>query len=126
MIKEAQGIAGLPGLDLAADVGVHAVQVAGQGRLLEGLLHDAAMELVVGEVTQHQPVGEQLFQEGVPGRAAGKHVLRILEDKLIGFRAQQGYAALKQYRALGHQAVFFRTLGHQLVVVLEEENGIAE
>ncbi len=107
-------------------MGVHAVQVAGQCRLLECLLHDAAMEFMVGEITQHEPVGEQLFQERVPGGAAGKHVLRVLEDKLVGLRPQQGYAALKQHRSLGDQTVFFGPPGDQLVVVLEERDGVAQ
>ena len=97
MLQKFQFCAGGPVLNFRADVLVHAIQVTGQCRFLEGLLHDAAMELVVGKVPQHQPIGKQLFQDGVPCRPAGKRMLRVLEDKLVGVWAKQGDAPLKQH-----------------------------
>ena len=53
MVQKTQFFAGGPVVQLAADVAVHAVQVAGQGRFLEGLLHDAPVKFMVGKITQH-------------------------------------------------------------------------
>ena len=125
-VEEGEGFAGGPGLQAAFHARPHTVDVAGQGRFFERLLHDTAVKLVVGEIAQHQAVGEQPLENRIPGRPAGEHMLLVAQHEFVGVRAEQGDAALKQHAAAIHQAVALGLAVHQTVVVTQKRQRVAE
>ena len=49
-------------------------------------------------------------------------MLRVLEHKFVGIRAEQGNATLKQYRPLEDQPIFGGLIVDQFVIVLEKRD----
>ena len=112
--------------DVTAREVVDLLHVPGQRLAPERVLHDAAVQVVVVEVAQHQAVVEHRPDGERPADLAGE-VLRPVDVDLLGrLRAQQQGDGLAQDAQLEGVAVGGLGVHQQGAGVAQERNGVAQ
>ena len=79
-------------------------RVAGEPVAGEGLLHDAAVVMVLLEVQQHQAAVEERADEVAPAAGVGERLVRVAQRDLAGVRSQQHRPGPPDEVVVGHRA----------------------